>query len=40
MEKVIAVCSELSKKPRKTFDEEILKNEDIKSFIKLADKLK
>ena len=38
MEKVIAVCSELSKKPRKTFDKEILENEDIKSFIKLADK--
>ena len=36
MEKVIAVCSELSKKPRKTFDKEILENEDIKSFIKLA----
>ena len=38
MEKVIAVCSELSKKSRKKFDEEILKNEDIKTFIKLADK--
>ena len=38
MERVIAVCSELSKKPRKTFDKEILKNDAIKSFIKLADK--
>ena len=38
MEKVIAVCSELSKKPRKEFDEKILENKDIKSFIKLADK--
>ena len=38
MEKVIAVCSELSKKRRKEFDEEILENEDIKTFIKLADK--
>ena len=38
MEKVIAVCSELSKKSRKNFNKEILENENIKTFIKLADK--
>ena len=38
MEKVIAVCSELSKKSRKDFNKEILENENIKTFIKLADK--
>jgi len=38
MEKVIAVCSDLYKKGEKIFNQNILKNNDIKTFLKLADK--